>query len=173
MTRGGGISRPTKGKDRLNPARRSWNMSRIKGRDTAPEKLVRSRLHREGFRFRLHAGGLPGRPDIVLPRLRTIVFVHGCYWHRHRGCANCTTPTRNRAFWLEKLEENARRDRRNIRDLRAAGWTVHVVWECEVELQSAMKRLVQKLRRALDAQGASELAGVHQPGRSNRGPTKR
>jgi len=148
MTGRGDAAPRTKGKDRLSRARRSWNMSRIKCIDTNPEKLVRSTLHRGGFRFRLHARGLPGCPDIVLPGLRTVVFVHGCYWHRHRGCANCTTPTRNRDFWVEKLEGNAKRDERNISDLRVAGWTVYVVWECEVEDAFAIKQLVLRLRRA-------------------------
>lgn len=100
-------------KDRLTKARRSWNMSRIRGKDTTPEKAVRSLLHRMGYRFRLHVKRLPGRPDIVLPKYRAVIFVHGCFWHRHRGCKNCTTPTNNRGFWVKKLEGNARRDEPN------------------------------------------------------------
>ena len=83
-------------------------MSRIRGKNTAPEKVVRSILHRMGYRFRLHGKKLPGRPDIVLTRYKTVVFVHGCFWHRHRGCANCTTPTHRRAWWLTKLQGNAK-----------------------------------------------------------------
>jgi DNA mismatch endonuclease Vsr len=94
-------------RDRLTKARRSWNMSRIRGKHTTPEKVVRSALHRMGFRFRLHGKGLPGRPDIVSRKYKTVVFVHGCFWHRHKGCRNCTTPTNRREWWLEKLNGNA------------------------------------------------------------------
>jgi DNA mismatch endonuclease (patch repair protein) len=109
-------------KDRLTQARRSWNMSRIRGKDTKPEMVVRSLLHRMGYRFRLHGKGLPGRPDIVLARHRIVVLVHGCFWHRHRGCKNCTTPANNRKFWVKKLEGNAARDRLNRRALVRLGW---------------------------------------------------
>ena len=96
-------------KDRLTKARRSWNMSRIRGKHTTPEKVVGSALHRMGLRFRLHGKGLPGRPDIVLRKRKTVVFVHGCFWHRHKGRRNCTTPTNRREWWLEKLNGNAAR----------------------------------------------------------------
>ena len=112
-------------RDRLTKARRSWNMSRIRGKDTNPEKVVRSLLHRMGFRFRLHGKKLPGRPDIVLLKLKTVIFVHGCFWHRHRGCKNCTTPTNRREWWLAKLNGNAARDKLHQRNLRKAGWARH------------------------------------------------
>jgi DNA mismatch endonuclease (patch repair protein) len=104
-------------------------MAAIHGHDTAPERLVRSALHRHGLRFRLHVRDLPGRPDIVLPRHRTVILVHGCFWHRHIRCAKSTLPAINRAWWVAKLRRNRARDRRNI---RAAGWRVIVVWECEL-----------------------------------------
>jgi DNA mismatch endonuclease (patch repair protein) len=107
-------------------------MSAIRGHDTTPERLVRSTLHRHGLRFRLHVRDLPGRPDIVLTRHRTIILVHGCFWHLHIGCVKSTLPATNRAWWVAKLRRNRARDRRNIRDLRAAGWRVIVVWECEL-----------------------------------------
>ena len=135
--------------DRLSKARRSWNMSRIRGKDTGPERIVRSALHRLGFRFRLHGRELPGRPDIVLPKYRTVVFVHGCFWHRHRGCKNCTTPTNNRGFWVKKFEGNAARDKANARALRRCGWRVLVVWECEAEKPSGLARLERRLVRFL------------------------
>jgi DNA mismatch endonuclease (patch repair protein) len=94
-------------KDKLSKKRRSWNMSRIRGKDTKPEKVVRSLLHRMGYRFRLHGKGLPGRPDIVLPRHKTVVFVHGCFWHRHRGCNRSGTPMHRRVECLERLDGNA------------------------------------------------------------------
>lgn len=134
--------------DRLSKERRSWNMSRIKGRDTGPERIVRSLLHRMGYRFRLHGNELPGRPDIVLPKYRTVVFVHGCFWHRHRGCKNCTTPTSNRWFWAKKLEGNAARDRVNERTLRRAGWRVVLIWECNTEKPEMLRaRMVKLLKR--------------------------
>lgn len=119
--------------DKLSRAHRSWNMSRIRGRNTGPEIRLRSLLHRAGFRFRLHVRDLPGRPDIVLPRYRTAIFVHGCFWHRHPGCRNSTMPSTRRDFWKEKFEENVRRDERNRHALEDAGWSVAVVWECELE----------------------------------------
>jgi DNA mismatch endonuclease (patch repair protein) len=120
-------------------------MSRIRGRDTKPEKVVRSLLYRLGYRFRLQARKLPGRPDIVLPRYRTVVFVHGCFWHRHRGCKNCTTPSSRRAFWVKKLEGNAERDRVNRLALKRLGWRVVVVWECETESRRGISGLEKRL----------------------------
>jgi DNA mismatch endonuclease (patch repair protein) len=117
--------------DRLSRERRSWNMSRIRGKNTVPEKQVRSSLHRAGYRFRLHPKQLPGRPDVVLPKYRTVVFVHGCFWHRHKGCRYAYTPKSRVAFWNAKFESNVERDRRNSRELRRLGWKVVTVWECE------------------------------------------
>ena len=116
--------------DRLSAERRSWNMSRIGNRDTRPELLVRSALHRAGYRFRLQSKKLPGRPDVVLPRYRTVVFVHGCFWHRHRACRYAYTPKSRVEFWNGKFAANVERDRRSARELRALGWHVVTVWEC-------------------------------------------
>jgi DNA mismatch endonuclease, patch repair protein len=133
--------------DRLTPERRSWNMSRIKGRDTEPEKRVRSILHRLGFRFTLRRKGLPGKPDVVLPARRTIVFVHGCFWHQHTGCRNAVLPQTRADFWVAKLTGNTDRDRRNSIALRRLGWRVLVVWECELEDEAKLERkLLRKLR---------------------------
>ncbi|HUP89199.1 MAG TPA: very short patch repair endonuclease [Longimicrobiales bacterium] len=109
-------------RDRLSKERRSWNMSRIRSKNTSPEMRVRSLLHRMGYRFRLHVKNLPGRPDIVLPRYRTVIFVHGCFWHRHKGCKNCTTPTNRREWWLAKLDGNAARDKLHQAALRNSFW---------------------------------------------------
>lgn len=117
--------------DKLNPEKRSWNMSRIRGRDTAPELAVRKILHAAGFRFRLHRKDLPGRPDIVLPKYKTVVFVHGCFWHCH-GCKDSGTPKTNTSFWATKLADNARRDIKNQTLLKQQGWSVEVIWECEM-----------------------------------------
>lgn len=117
--------------DTLSPGERSERMSRIRGKDTAPELALRKALHALGLRYRLHAN-LPGKPDIVLPRHSAVVFVHGCFWHRHRGCRIATTPKSNTAFWREKFDRNVARDKRVRRQLRAAGWRVFVAWECQL-----------------------------------------
>lgn len=126
-------------RDRLTSKRRSWNMSRVRGKDTSPERTVRSLLFRLGYRFRLHARDLPGRPDIVLPKYRTVIFVHGCFWHRHAGCKRCTTPANRQAWWLKKLEGNVARDERNRAELELLGWRCLVVWECETHGRSLEK----------------------------------
>ncbi len=131
--------------DLLTKERRSWNMSRIPSRDTKPEIFVRSLLHRLGLRFRVHRA-LPGRPDIVLPRHRTVVLVHGCFWHRHGRCRFAYTPKSNLKFWLAKFAGNVERDRRARLALRKLGWRVITVWECEARSE----RLEKKLQKAFD-----------------------
>ena len=130
--------------DRLSKERRSWNMGRIRGKDTTPEKRVRSQLHRMGYRFRLHRKDLPGNPDIVFVSRRVALFVHGCFWHRHKGCKNCTTPTANRKFWMDKLEGNAARDKKTRRTLRRLGWRTYVIWECQTEDVVRLEKLVAR-----------------------------
>lgn len=133
--------------DSLSRRHRSWNMQRISGRDTRPELIVRSVLHRLGYRFRLHVKSLPGRPDIALPRYHAIVFVHGCFWHQHRGCRFAYRPKSNITFWSEKFEQNVRRDSRNRKELRRLGWHVVVVWECQTTDRAALtRRLATKLK---------------------------
>lgn len=117
--------------DIWSKAKRSAVMARIRGRDTKPELLVRSLLHRAGVRFSLRRKDLPGRPDIVLPRFKAVVFVHGCFWHRHKGCKVATMPGTRQAFWRAKFKGNVARDRRNVHALERLGWKVLVVWECE------------------------------------------
>jgi len=107
-------------------------MSRIPGRNTSPEVLVRSLLHRRGYRFRLHRKDLPGTPDIVLPMYATVIFVNGCFWHRHRGCKFAYSPKSNSRFWRKKFRANVARDRRVKRELQEMGWKVLYVWECEL-----------------------------------------
>lgn len=121
-------------------------MSAIRGRNTAPERIVRSHLHRAGLRFRLHAKGLPGRPDLVLPRFNAVVFVHGCFWHRHPGCPKAAVPASNRAFWRCKFRENVERDARAVASLRRDGWRVFVVWECRTGPR-ALDAVVRRIRR--------------------------
>jgi DNA mismatch endonuclease (patch repair protein) len=115
--------------DVLTSAQRQLNMSRIRGRDTKPEMLVRQGLHVRGMRYRLHDRKLPGRPDLVFPRYGAVVFVHGCFWHAH-GCALSKVPATRRDFWEQKLEGNAARDRKAVASLHADGWRVLVIWEC-------------------------------------------
>jgi DNA mismatch endonuclease (patch repair protein) len=123
-------------------------MAGITGRNTVPEVAVRRALHAVGLRFRLHRKGLPGRPDIVLPKYKAVVFVHGCFWHRHKGCRFTTTPATNPAFWRRKFDENVRRDVRQRRKLRAAGWRVFVVWECQTRSPAIVTKLIGGIRRA-------------------------
>lgn len=117
--------------DVVDQQTRSRMMAGIKGRDTKPELAVRSYLHATGLRFRLHDKRLPGRPDIVLPRYRTVVFVHGCFWHRHPGCRYATTPASRCDFWISELAANVSRDRQSAVSLAARGWNVITIWECE------------------------------------------
>lgn len=117
--------------DVFTAEKRSNVMSRIRGRDTRPEMIVRRLAHRLGYRFRLHRRDLPGRPDLVFPSRRKVILVHGCFWHRHPGCRHATTPATNAAFWRSKFARNTERDRRVLQSLRTAGWDPLVVWECE------------------------------------------
>lgn len=144
--------------DRLSREMRSWNMSHIRGRDTSPERSVRSLLHGMGYRFRLHPRELPGKPDLVLPRHRTAVFVHGCFWHRHAGCRFAYTPRTRTAFWQGKFSANRVRDRKVVGELKAQGWHVIVVWECEIR---ESLRLAQKLDGALQAHAPERSAAQH------------
>lgn len=143
--------------DNLSKKHRSWNMSRIKGRDTKPELAVRSTLHRLGFRFRLHRSDLPGRPDIVLPKLKTVIFVHGCFWHRHRHCRFSYIPKTRVSFWEHKFQQNMARDSRNQLLLRALGWRVMIVWECATRNKAQLSRLLStQFRPSLQSKGTVE-----------------
>jgi len=130
-------------------------MAAIRCKDTSPELRVRRLLHHLGYRFRLHRRDLPGSPDIVLPKHRTVVFVHGCFWHRHPGCRYATTPKTRADFWTNKFEQNIRRDHHQQQQLREMGWSVMVIWECELRgLQSLKARLVQIRATASDFKGS-------------------
>ncbi len=133
--------------DHLSKERRSWNMSRIKGQNTTPELKLRSCLHRLGFRFRIHDTKLPGKPDIVMAKYRTVVFVHGCFWHRHDGCKHTSTPKSNQSFWLEKFRRTLDRDQQNFKALNNMGWQVLIVWECEIN--SDVSQAAQRIARHL------------------------
>ena len=134
--------------DTMTKAQRHAVMSHIRSRDTKPEKLLRSLVHRQGFRFRICRKDLPGRPDLVLRRHRTCVFVHGCFWHRHAGCRLASMPKDNADYWQAKFERNQARDRANVRELLALGWNVVVVWECRLRHfgEADLERLCQLIR---------------------------
>lgn len=132
--------------DILTPEQRHRNMSAIRSKDTKPEIAVRSILHNMGYRFRLHRKDLPGTPDIVLPRHMTVVMVYGCFWHRHPKCRCATVPATRPEFWAKKFQQNVERDKRSEKALRAMGWKVIRIWECEIK---DMKRLTSRLKRLL------------------------
>lgn len=116
-----------------SPQIRSYNMSRIRSKNTKPEMLVRSFLHKQGFRFRLHDKKLPGKPDIVLPKYKTIIFIHGCFWHGHKRCKYFVVPKTRTKWWLDKINGNVERDKKNVRKLKKIGWNVIKIWECRVK----------------------------------------
>lgn len=117
--------------DIFDKSKRSWIMSHVKGKDTKPEILIRSIVHRLGFRFRKHKSDLPGKPDIVLKKHRKVIFVHGCFWHGHKNCSRSSRPKSNKSFWVGKLNKNISRDKRNKRELELEDWKVLIIWTCE------------------------------------------
>ena len=131
--------------DRLTKEHRSWNMSRIKGRNTKPEVRVRSLLHQMGYRFRLHRKDLPGKPDIALPKHQTVVFVHGCFWHRHPDCQYAYTPQSRVRFWKKKFKRNVERHTEVEEQLTQLGWRVVVVWECETKDVGSLWQLLEEV----------------------------
>jgi DNA mismatch endonuclease (patch repair protein) len=131
--------------DKISSSARSKNMAAIKGKDTKPEIIVRRYLHKSGYRFRLHRKDLPGKPDITLPRFKTVIFVHGCFWHRHEQCKNSVMPKSNASFWRKKLDGNVVRDKKNIDLLKEQGWKVLVIWECEVKSDIFLNNFVKQI----------------------------
>lgn len=134
--------------DKISIEKRSWNMSRIKGKNTKPEILVRKMLHRMGYRFRLHRKNLSGSPDIVMSRHKTVIFVHGCFWHRHKGCKLSYTPKSKVDFWTEKFAGNVERDRKHQAELANLRWNVGVIWECETSDQNILTGCISEIMRA-------------------------
>ncbi|MGV1758888.1 very short patch repair endonuclease [Rhizobium sp. A22-96] len=131
--------------DRLTSEHRSWLMSRVRGKDTTPEMRVRKAAHSLGFRYRLHRRDLPGKPDLCFPKRKIAIFVHGCFWHRHKGCRKASLPKSRTEYWCQKFASNVERDERTEAALVALGWKVHVIWECqtksEVELRERLLQL--------------------------------
>ena len=131
--------------DFMTPDQRSQAMSKVKGSNTKPEKLIRSCLHRNGFRFRINSPNLPGMPDIVLKKYNTIIFVHGCFWHNHKGCKKSKLPQTRTEFWKNKIAATVRRDQKNISDLVNQGWRIAVVWECGTKKKNDLESIISKL----------------------------
>lgn len=145
--------------DIYEPRKRSEIMSRIRGRGTKPEIIVRRIAHNLGFRFRLHRKELPGRPDIVFPRHRAVIMVHGCFWHRHPGCKHASSPKTRKSYWKNKLEDNVARDRRNETALRKLGWRVMVIWECETKDRKAVAARIKSFFPQEDGEKKEESWG--------------
>lgn len=142
--------------DIVDRATRSRMMAHIRSRDTTPERAARRELYGLGIRYRLHDGKLPGRPDIVIRRLRTVIFIHGCFWHQHPGCRMAYTPKSNVEFWQRKLQGNVARDARNQALLMEQGWRVVVIWECETRDREALR---DQLARWLELEAPAKITG--------------
>ena len=132
--------------DCYDKSTRSRVMRSVHGKNTSPEIYVRKMFFKAGFRYRLHYAKLPGKPDIIFPKYKTVVFVNGCFWHQHPGCKRATIPSTNRAYWDKKLKRNVERDADEIRQLKKAGWKVFVIWECEIQAKTncCIKKLKQE-----------------------------
>jgi DNA mismatch endonuclease (patch repair protein) len=150
--------------DRITQQTRSLIMSRVKAKNTTPELRVRKIAYALGYRFRIHRRDLPGTPDLVFPKLRLILFVHGCFWHRHNGCVRATTPRSNYDFWQKKLDRNVERDRQAVSDLAAMGWDARIIWECETK-DAAM--LATQLRELFESR-LNDLHLKREPSQNNR-----
>lgn len=137
--------------DCFSKSKRSQIMGRISGKDTKPELIARSFLHRKGYRFRLHRKDLPGKPDLCLPKFKTVIFIHGCYWHRHKKCKKGqSSPSTNIEFWKEKFSKTVKRDAKNKRELEKLGWKVLTIWECEIKNKELLEdNLLNPLKRII------------------------
>jgi DNA mismatch endonuclease (patch repair protein) len=130
--------------DHLTREKRSWNMSRIRSKNTTPELYVRRALTSQGLRYRLHANNLPGKPDIVMTKIKTAIFVNGCFWHQHPNCSRSTSPRTNKAYWQPKLQKNIERQDRAFRELKKDNWNIVTVWECETKDQNLLNGKLRK-----------------------------
>ena len=139
--------------DNLTREQRRYTMAAVRSNNTGPERIVRSQVHRLGYRFRLYKKQLPGKPDLVLPRYALAIFVHGCFWHGHRCGANRRTPRTNADYWARKIEGNKRRDKRNTKNLKKLGYRILVVWECQIKRPDFVVRLREHLERVKLADG--------------------
>jgi DNA mismatch endonuclease (patch repair protein) len=153
--------------DRVSRKKRSRVMAAIRSKDTGPERAVRSALHKIGYRFQLHRTDLPGTPDLVLPKYRAVIFVHGCFWHQHSKCKLAYVPASNTSYWLPKLQRNVERFGHQQEKLGALGWKVLVVWECEV---AGIETVTRRLHRTLERRYGSIFGPWYGP--RNRSPSK-
>lgn len=135
--------------DFLSPKERSERMARIRSKDTSPEIALRRELHRLGLRYRLNNSRLPGKPDLVFSRHRAVVFVHGCFWHRHAGCSIAATPKSNTDFWQAKFDRNVARDNRVAMELQALGWHVYTAWECDLQSKTRARTTAKRIAREI------------------------
>ena len=142
--------------DKFTQKKRSSIMSRVKGKDTQPEKAVRSVLHRMGYRFSLYRSDLPGKPDIVLSRHKKLIFVHGCFWHGHKGCERSKRPSTNVEFWNRKLSANIKRDSQSVRDLKRQGWKVLIVWACQIRNTDRLHQTLTSFLEKSDVRSYAE-----------------
>lgn len=144
--------------DKITKDQRSLNMSKIKNKDTKPEMTVRKLLHKMGYRFRLHRKDLPGKPDIVLPRYKTVIFIHGCFWHHHPDCKYAYIPKSRIEFWNQKFIDNMDRDKKNQLELLKQGWNIGVIWECEIcNINILLHRINQILIESNDIKNHSDV----------------
>ncbi len=146
--------------DIVDPETRSRMMSGIEGKNTKPELALRRALHARGFRYRLHDNKLPGKPDLILPRFRTAIFVHGCFWHRHEDCKYATTPATREEFWKLKFRKNVARDKRNTAALIDEGWKVAVIWECEIK--RSLVEVADKIEYWIKSDTSPDLLSVQE-----------
>jgi DNA mismatch endonuclease (patch repair protein) len=139
--------------DTISPEERSAVMRLVREKNTNPEMVVRRIVHSMGYRYRLHCRTLPGCPDLVFPSKKKVIFVHGCFWHRHKGCGRCRTPSSRQDYWIAKLEGNKKRDLKNQKKLLASGWSVLVIWECEIKDREGLSnRLREFLKNSVKSQ---------------------
>ncbi|MCK5708099.1 MAG: DNA mismatch endonuclease Vsr [Candidatus Aureabacteria bacterium] len=131
--------------DHLSKNKRSWNMSRIRSTNTKPEMIVRKVAHSLGFRYSLHRKDLPGKPDLVLKKHKTVIFVHGCFWHQHKNCKRANVPKSNFEYWEAKLNRNIERDKKNKRELKKLGWKIIIIWECETKNTEKLIKKISKI----------------------------
>lgn len=154
--------------DRFTPDQRSRMMAAVRSRDTVPERKVRSIAHQLGFRFSLRRKDLPGRPDLVFSRLKAVIFVHGCFWHRHAGCSRSTSPATNRAFWEAKFSRNVLRDAEALARLADTGWKTLVVWECELRKPDTLTQKIRRFLRSSHLKVQRSLTNAQRPKRGRR-----
>lgn len=146
--------------DTVTSANRSLMMAKVRSRDTQPEMKVRRIAHALGLRFRLHRKDLAGSPDLVFPKHKVAIFVHGCFWHQHPGCSRATMPKSRTDFWSQKLEKNVERDRRAIGDLESRGWQVEVFWECETKKSDLLEERIRRIFSLKDIPGSRRSVGT-------------